>query len=156
MAIDLTDDYLKQLEKESSTRDPIPEGTICDFEVIRDVAFGDKVKYTENRTSSTNKPMLQAVLNVFYEGKPRVIIVYPCCSPTAHPYEKKIMGNLARSLGITSLPDSFMLKADDIIGKGGKLIVGIESSEQYGDKNIVSEYLPKAVEVDLDDEIPFA
>jgi hypothetical protein len=48
------------------------------------------------------------------------------------------------------------ISAKDFIGKAGKVKIGIQKSkdEQYGDKNIVLDYIPKAEVVELDDSIP--
>jgi hypothetical protein len=153
MAISLDDRTLEQLEKDAKPDfQPIPAGTICDFEVLREGKAYGKTVYTEETTSKTNKPMLVAVLEVFYESKPRTIVVY--LTDGDSNYEKWKNKSFAVCLGINEL------SANQAIGRSGRLVVDVEESEYNGktsEKNTVKEFLKGgvAVDVELDDEIPF-
>lgn len=150
MVIKLSDESLEELEKKAKEGfEPIPAGTVCDFEVLREGQAYGRTVFTEETTSKTSKPMLVAVLEVFYESKPRVIVVY--LTEGSSNYEKWKLASFAASLGVDEL------SAAKVVGMSGRLVVDVEESEYEGKttkKNVVKEFLPKAVEVELDDEIP--
>lgn len=150
MVIKLDDKSLEELEKEAKPSfEPIPEDTICDFEVLREGKAYGKDVYTEEKMSKTEKDMLVAVLRVFYGEQKRTLVVY--LTDGDSNYEKWRNKSFAACLGVNSLD------AETVIGATGRCKIGVEEREYNGkitSNNIVKEFIPQGVEVELDDEIP--
>ena len=160
MAIRLTQENiaeLQQLEKEAKPAfEPIPAGTICDFEVLREgKAYGKDIQ-THQSMSKGNpekgtppKPMIVAVLRLYHEDQKRTLVVY--LTEGDSNYEKYRRNSFFASLGYASA------SVEEIIGATGRLMVDIEEREYNGKittNNIVKDFLIKGVEVELDDELP--
>lgn len=150
MAIKLDSRSVEELEKEAKPAfEPIPAGEICDFEVLREgKAFGKDIA-TEETVSKKDKPMLVAVLRVYYQDLKRTIVVY--LTEGDSNYEKWRNKSFAECLGINEL------SANKAIGATGRCVVDVEEREYDGKttvNNVIKEFLPKGKEVELDDELP--
>lgn len=154
MAIQLSNKTDEELKKEQSERGLILKGSVCDFEVLEEVTFGTKTYKTEDGKSKAGNDMIILVLRVFYseDEHGKVLIDY---LTDAMEFKLRHAGN---SCGVEPRIENGkpIFYAKDFIGKAGRAKIGIQKSkdERYGDKNIILDYVPKAVEVDLDDSIP--
>lgn len=155
MAITLSNKTDEQLKREMSEKGLIPKNTICDFEVLDEVSFGNKVTRTEDTKSKAGNDMLVLVLKVFHgeDEKGKIIIDYITAA-----MEFKLR-HLVASCGVTpkTKNGTQVIEASDFVGKGGKAKIGIQKSkdEQYSDKNMIVDYLPKNhIVQEIDDSIP--
>ena len=160
MAIKLTPERIaeiQKLEKDAKPAfEPIPAGTVCDFEVLREGKAYGKDVFTEDKMSKGNeekgtspKPMLVAVLRLYYQDQKRTLVVY--LTDGDSKYEQWRLKSFFASLGYAKAT------AEEVIGATGRLSVDIEEREYNGkttSNNIVKEFLIKGVEVELDDEMP--
>lgn len=147
MAIVLSNKTDAELEKEQKENGLIPKDTIVDFEVLEEFSFGTRVVRTEDAESKAGNDMIVLVLKVFHNDKERVLVDY-----LTGGMEFK----LRHAINSCGVDVDTTITAKDFIGKCGRAKIGIQKSKdtQYPDKNSIADYLPRAHEVELDDEIP--
>lgn len=138
--------FQPKTENELREANLIAAKTICDFEVLE---ANDKV-------SKAGNDMIELKLKVYRpDGGYIFVNDYLLAS-----MEFKLRHSAA-AIGALVKYNKGALSADDFTGKSGKLIVGIQKSEdpQYPDKNVVKDYIEKGSHLDtgnIGDEIPFA
>ncbi len=149
MAITLSNKTDEELKKEMSEKGLIPKNTICDFDVLDEVSFGQKTYRTQDAKSKAGNDMIVLVLRVYYgdDENGKVIVDY-----LTGAMEFK----LRHAISSCGLVAKGTISAKDFVGKSGKAKIGIQKSkdDQYSDKNIIADYIAKGVEVELDDSIP--
>lgn len=157
--------FTPKTDKEIAEANLWPLGTLCGFEVIEHVTFGDKVTSTCDTTSKNGNEMIVLVLNVFNDkGETKVLLDYLLESVPAK------LKAAATVCGLLDKYESGQLYAADFVGKKGDLKIGIDkgadkndgSGEKYPDRNKIAGYVvdktaanKPAVHPALDDEIPF-
>jgi len=147
MAIVLSSKTDEEIEKEMREGNLIPKDTIVDFEVLEEVSFGTKTVKTEDTTSKAGNDMIVLVLKVFHNDKERVLVDY-----MTGAMEFK----LRHAINSCGVDVDTTITAKDFIGKCGRAKIGVQKSKdpQYSDKNVIADYLVRAHDVELDDEIP--
>lgn len=102
----------------------MPVGTY-DFEVVG----------AEDKPSKKGNPMTVVVLKVFVGDKQRTIKDY-----LLEVFPKKLK-HFAYGIGMSAAYDSGYLEPTELIGKCGKVVIGIEDQPGYGPKNVVEDYV---------------
>lgn len=136
-------------EKEVSNFKVFPKGTY-DFEVIT----------AEEKKSKAGNDMIEVSLRVFdAEGNRNTVRDYLMESIA---YKLR---HAAAACGLLGSYEQGQLNADNMVGCTGKLILGVETPDNYPEKNVVKDYVvpkegevvakPKKPSSDLDDSIPF-
>lgn len=150
-------------EKEIAEMGLWPANTICSFEIIEHVTFGETTIHTSDATSKKGNDMIILVVNIFNDkGETKILIDYLLESTAAK------LRNAMIACGLLDKYEKGYFLASDFIGKKGELRIGIEKdkSGQYPDKNKIIGYVTdseaktnnvynQAVHPALDDTIPF-
>ena len=128
----------------TANTDDLPEGNTGNFEPIPAGWYTAKVADAELRNTKSGTGQLIAVrhdvLGPSYEG--RVVwtnINIKNANPKAEEIGRQQLGDMMRAIGLGSVQDT-----DQLIGGECQIKVGIEKSEEYGDRNTVKGW--KALE----------
>lgn len=143
-------------EKQIAEEGLIPDGTVCDFEVVE----------AEDAVSKAGNEMIAVKLKVWRPSGGTTILRDWLVSTL----QRKIL-DFAKATGMADAYHAGTFDASDLIGKAGKLKVKVENSPDYGAQNKVSYYVAgdapkrepamaggggrKPAKSDLDDDIPF-
>ncbi len=149
-------------EKEIAEMNLWPANSICGFEILPSVTFGDKVTSTcDTQSKKSGHDMIQLVVQIYNDaGDTKILMDYLLESTAAK------LRNAMIACGLLDKYESGNFFAQDFIGKKGDLRIGIEkdSTGQYADKNKIVGYVTDksatttyspAVHPALDDSIPF-
>ena len=146
---------------------PKSEKEIAELGLMKPGVYDFEVKNAEDQVSKANNDMIKLTLTVFDdEGQPHVVFDYLLDAMAAK------LRHAAEVFGMLAKYETGALISDEMIGKNGKVKIGIKKSEGYPDQNNVLDYVissaPNApahriasrpagrpAPSDLDDEIPF-
>lgn len=149
-------------EKEIAEMNLWAANSICSFEILPSVNFGDKITTTcDTQSKKSGHDMIQLVVQIYNDaGDSKVLMDYLLESTAAK------LRNAMVACGLLDKYEAGQFFATDFVGKKGDLRIGIEkdSTGQYADKNKIIGYVTNkdavaenkpAVHPALDDEIPF-
>lgn len=147
-------------EKEIAEIGLWPTNSVCAFEIIPNVTFGDKVLSTcDTKSKKSGYDMIQLVVQIYNDaGDTKVLMDYLLESTAAK------LRNAMIACGLLDKYESGQFFAADFIGKKGDLRIGIEKdlTGQYADKNKIIGYITDKTAVNtatthpaFDDTIPF-
>jgi hypothetical protein len=94
-----------------------------------------EVMGAEDKTSKKGNPMTVVILKVFVGERTREMKDY-----LLEVFPKKLK-HFAYGIGMAKGYDDGYLDPRELVGKCGKVVVGVEDDPQYGTKNVIEDYV---------------
>lgn len=142
--------FAPKTEREIAEEGMMPDGTICDFEVIE----------AQEAVSKAGNEMIELKLTVWRPNGAQMSMRDWLVSTR----QGKVLA-FAKAVGMREAYDAGEFRADDLAGKAGKLKVGVDPGDgNYPPRNKVKTYVmpdanapvaPARQKVTVDDDIPF-
>lgn len=126
-----------------------------EIKVLPSGEYNFTVKQAKEKLSKKNNEMLELLLSI-KDDTGHETIVYDYLLE-AFKYKLK---NFCASTGLDEKYKSGELSEEDVINKEGRVKLKIEESDEYGDRNVVEDYVnsektTKSDENGFDEELPF-